>query len=1416
MDYSSLDENSQKHMLNFVKDQRKCNRKRENNEPSPMTDERFRLLSEANFNFKPSETNKANRDKKKAANMKRKSNSGETTKIPAKTDANKKLYTVFGDSAKKTPGQAINFTPTETEESSSDCEMSSNKTPVSALDKKKPSSKSPKKASKKSPSTASSARKKSGKPTYLEMVHDAIVSLKDRTGSSVPAISKWVLANNEHVKSASSNTFKNRITTSIKQGVKDGRFTKVKSSFKINVEFVKKEKAAARAKEAAKRKIEKQRQKEIDKAKQRKKMEAEKKKAVEEKKKADEEKKKADEEKKRKEKMLVKVLTAEEKAEAAQKKKRKEEAEARRKYIEHQLRKRRYPIEDTKLHREDKEWGVKTPKDVMKRPTLPHTLTCLIPPHLRTNTPKKYWGTVANASASGNGPLLGGNNERGLVTDAIQVYHFFCGDVGFNDADFPVPKFTLKTLFYALDEVLNGNAKEAKSLPPLLTHLFVTSLRILTASQQAEGEDPVDADLGPGELRLQKDISKLKDGLNAVSWSQICFFYVDLMERYYTADASLEEGVLPSEGILDMGYFWNNNKKDEDEIETEPQEETKNAYIGDSQGLLGKAYSKLMSQAEPWTLKADELMALLRTLTDDTMARRLDLADDIAGRGAKLNELSKAKRAAIVKFNKVRLAYEGPKRPLRQKKSDDNESKGENKQDEQADGEPKEESEKPFVPTATLQQFVAAEKAHSKAIEAYESGLEKLISKTDPIAFDRNFNAIYFFRHDPTMLHVEQLKQSSLPSEVLNFGEPTLTPCSSWHMIDTKPLFEQFLASLDDRGHREDEVLRICSNLTILKRRLQDEKKENTRAMARERDMEELERRLGNARSACDADDGRRSGRLAGMARGDLKNLEDNIKQLAKSHKEEERQEKLGRDRASDYSLLTGLQAVADLFAGQRATRSNKKSQNDNQNDPDLLANIPSHKLWMDESVGGNGTLHVLVEALLSLEEKCDQLSPWTRNDLTRKAWRKQLSDASYAWAIDCVMQLGPSADTSQQDKYSSENEDALSNPSKKQKVSSASGTSLANIISTLKLCLKDLELRVFEISGKKRAIEEADTKPGNGDASLDEEDDHELNKRRNCWKIKINALRRLQSTRYGLIRDIIVAAITVARKSHLNQIAAELKAALQLLRPGAAAEAKSTAIKVLEKYGGYDGSDDENDDVDFDEFAAANAGDANADDEADGAEIASFLCDEYRMISGSVGGDESAVTSDWRDAIKDCKSVSRLAVLLQSFLSKADDTLNQMKEERDNLDSILGLNAKRTSRYKSSIKKHDSSTAIWCNAKLTSKLVKARVNGFPWWPAHVCVPLESVVADALTGSGYTLISSVGNPGMFVVNEKEIVDFTEDTDEDLTQYDKSIVNELHESTAIAKKLWRLQNLGVASPWSKKSRPCVIEEKKTAH
>ena len=122
-------------------------------------------------------------------------------------------------SAKKTPPTTKKSTPLKTDDAYSEGNRSSKKSP-------KPSTST-------SPPTS---RKRSGKPTYIEMVHDAIVTLKDRTGSSAPAISKWILANNEHAKSTPPNVFKSRLQLSIKQGMKDGRFAKVKGSYKINSE----------------------------------------------------------------------------------------------------------------------------------------------------------------------------------------------------------------------------------------------------------------------------------------------------------------------------------------------------------------------------------------------------------------------------------------------------------------------------------------------------------------------------------------------------------------------------------------------------------------------------------------------------------------------------------------------------------------------------------------------------------------------------------------------------------------------------------------------------------------------------------------------------------------------------------------------------------------------------------------------------------------------------------------------------------------------------------------------------------------------------------------------------------------------------------------------------------------------------
>ena len=123
------------------------------------------------------------------------------------------------DSAKKPPAAMKKSTPLKIDDFRSDG--------------KTPAQKSPKP---RSSITPPASRKRSGKPTYLEMTHEAIVALKDRTGSSAPAISKWILVNNEHAKSTPPNTFKSRLNLSIKQGVKDGRFTKIKGSYKISSE----------------------------------------------------------------------------------------------------------------------------------------------------------------------------------------------------------------------------------------------------------------------------------------------------------------------------------------------------------------------------------------------------------------------------------------------------------------------------------------------------------------------------------------------------------------------------------------------------------------------------------------------------------------------------------------------------------------------------------------------------------------------------------------------------------------------------------------------------------------------------------------------------------------------------------------------------------------------------------------------------------------------------------------------------------------------------------------------------------------------------------------------------------------------------------------------------------------------------
>ena len=97
------------------------------------------------------------------------------------------------------------------------------------------------------------------------------------------------------------------------------------------------------------------------------------------------------------------------------------------------------------------------------------------------------------------------------------------------------------------------------------------------------------------------------------------------------------------------------------------------------------------------------------------------------------------------KLLKVRLAFEGPKKPAKKATTDDNSkdksdnsptNAGENV--ESKNGTKKKEEH--FLPAATKKQLEAAKKVQQKANDAYEKGIRKLVARMEPVGYERNFN----------------------------------------------------------------------------------------------------------------------------------------------------------------------------------------------------------------------------------------------------------------------------------------------------------------------------------------------------------------------------------------------------------------------------------------------------------------------------------------------------------------------------------------------------------------------------------------------------------------------------------------------------------------------------------------------------
>jgi hypothetical protein len=306
----------------------------------------------------------------------------------------------------------------------------------------------------------------------------------------------------------------------------------------------------------------------------------------------------------------------------------------------------------------------------------------------------------------------------------------------------------------------------------------------------------------------------------------------------------------------------------------------------------------------------------------------------------------------------------------------------------------------------------------------------------------------------------------------------------------------------------------------------------------------------------------------------------------------------------------------------------------------------------------------MLVSSMLELEEHCNSLTPWERDDATRAAWISRLEGAVYAWNDMSPSLLG-SPDASRAgmngDSAMSDAADVSASDRKRRKLESPVGStpgstqlSISQIITILKQPLLDLEARVAETTNLAVATRDAELADDNMSTDGSEDDKADKERLERAWKRIVNRIRNTPTKRYVQIREMLVDAINAARKAHLSDVVFKLRAALLQYHPSAAGQCKVSAIKVLEEYGDYDEDDDDLEDED---------NEGNDDKvEAEEGEMPSVISAEAAILVSSLQGSDDATRADWIGAVKNCKTVSRLAALTTAFVHNAKEKFEKIE----------------------------------------------------------------------------------------------------------------------------------------------------------
>jgi len=294
---------------------------------------------------------------------------------------------------------------------------------------------------------------------------------------------------------------------------------------------------------------------------------------------------------------------------------------------------------------------------------------------------------------------------------------------------------------------------------------------------------------------------------------------------------------------------------------------------------------------------------------------------------------------------------------------------------------------------------VAAEKDARKKYEMYEKALKEKSLRTEPIGYDKYQNPIYFFHHDPDRLYLEITKDAPATYDI----DPSLPNLpKTWFTIDSKSLFDNYLESLDIRGKREDDLYDDLTG-TAIRRHLYDDLAKEAAIRSKKRELDNLEKKLLNVQMKCDAEQGRRSGRLASSSVSELSMVQNEIDTL--------KAEISGNNAKVEvnYRDLTGLDMLNDL------ERSLKKKTRELSR---LGAEGAGNELQPQDICGylwnggrGQGALGLVVDSILETEEHCEALVPWGRTDMTRDEWIANLKEIVTVWKRDNLLILGPDND---------------------------------------------------------------------------------------------------------------------------------------------------------------------------------------------------------------------------------------------------------------------------------------------------------------------------------------------------------------------------------------------------------------------